>query len=150
MFRGLAEAGSIAVNVKRTARKRWRFLCPRNSRMRTVGCDLLRVELHQAIQPFENQGHAAIFQNKSRNRIEKTRFAQKASCCFGEILANLAWRICDLFEYRASSIDHGDKVFQIVACLEIHLSTSAERFHLGTQKVGSCDHPDRLAARQYE
>ncbi len=75
---------------------------------------LLCVQLLQLIQPVENQWHASIIQNKSRNRIEKTRFAQKASCCFGEILANIAWRIGNLFECRASSIDHGDKVFEIL------------------------------------
>ncbi len=68
--------------------------------------------------------------------------------CVGEILANIAWRIGNFFEYRAPSIDHGDKVFQVVAGQEVLLSTSPECFHFGTQEVGSCNHPDWLTAGQ--
>jgi hypothetical protein len=46
----------------------------------------LWIKLRQLSQPFENQWDASVIQDKSWNRIEKTRFTQKGSCCFGEIL----------------------------------------------------------------
>jgi hypothetical protein len=131
---------SLMLAVTTATKECWRSCGHRwGERLPCVNGERLCIKLRQLIQPFENQWHAPVIQHKSRNRIEKTRFAQKASCCFGEIHAKIGWRIGNLFEYRASSIDHGDEVFQIVACQKIHLSTSPEGFHLGTQEIGSCD-----------
>jgi hypothetical protein len=109
-------------------------LCVWGERAPGVNGKPLCVQLLQLIQPVKNQWHAPIIQNKSRNRIEKTGFPQKAACCISEVLAKIAWGISNLFEDRAPAIDHRDKVLQIMACLKIHLAASPECFILVPRK----------------